>query len=68
MNEYVTVEALADLLHCSIERARQMSRRRELPSYRVGGKLLFRREDVGRYVQDRLVGANAVPLGGEVDA
>lgn len=52
--EYITVDEAADLMRCSAKTVRRRIARRELRSYKVGGKRLVRREDADAYIASGL--------------
>lgn len=47
--EFLTPEEVAEYLGVSVDTARRMSARREIASYKIGGRIRFKVEDVRAY-------------------
>ena len=50
-DEFLTISDVADMLKISERTVRRLQGRGELPSYRVGSQLRFRRADVERWIE-----------------
>ncbi len=49
-SEVMTLQEVADYLHCHYVTARQLAQRREIPGFRLGGGWRFLKSDVDQWI------------------
>ena len=55
---FMTMKVVADLALCSVKTVREEISRQRLRAYRIGHKILIKREDFETYLREREIPAN----------
>lgn len=61
MNDLLTIEKLADLLYIKVSWLYAQTSTKKIPFLKLGGKLRFRKADVGGWLEGRVI--QPVPIG-----
>lgn len=51
-NKMITSKELSDLLRCSLRTVYRMRKRGDITAYKMGGKIVFKKEEIEEYLEN----------------